>query len=427
MDLLFSVLTKCLPCFPDLSSPSLTVNGTKYKILRLLGEGGFSYVYLVSQKNNANNLYAMKKIRCPYGGNDATYANAWREVRSYHRFAESKTPYIIHTIDESVVNESDGSRTFYILLPYFERSLQDVINFNVLNSVSMEEEEVLKIFIGVLRGVQAMHKYQKRGSAGGPETDDDENDLMLPDEDDDSYGQATELSELCPYAHRDIKPANVMLSAEGLPVLVDLGSCSKARVTVTSRQQALTLTEFAQEHCTLPYRAPELLDVASNAEITESTDIWSLGGELMEGWNDCPDIMMQANTSSGSVGSRSKRRTPRAYGSANSSQSSVATSNVAPVKEYTEEELRQVKSSIETYVSEGQFKEEDKAFVNERLLGSFDSLEDGHKQFVARTAEAVISHQKKPGQLKTEVLTFMMANSGVSTWAVGLKKFVEMQ
>lgn len=150
-------------------------------------------------------------------------------------------------------------------------------------------------------------------------------------------------------------------------------------------------------------------------------------GELMEGWNDCPDIMMQANTSSGSVGSRLKRRTPRAYGSANSSQSSVATNNVTPAKEYTEEELRQVKLSIETYVSEGQFKEDDKAFVNERLLGSFDSLEDGHKQFVARTAEAVISHQKKPGQLKTEVLTFMMANSGVSTWAVGLKKFVEMQ
>lgn len=277
MDLLFSVLTKCLPCFPDLSSPSVTINGTKYRILRLLGEGGFSYVYLVSQKNNPNNLYALKKIRCPYGGNDATFTNAMQEIRSYHRFAESRTPYIIHTIDESVVNENDGSRTFYILLPYFERSLQDVINFNVLNSVTMEEEEVLKIFIGVLRGVQAMHKYQRRGTSAGAETDDDEHDIMLPDNDDDSIAEATELLELCPFAHRDIKPANVMLSAEGLPVLVDLGPCSKARVNIENRQQALILTEFAQEHCTLPYRAPELLDVASNAEITELTDIWSLG------------------------------------------------------------------------------------------------------------------------------------------------------
>ena len=44
-----------------------------------------------------------------------------------------------------------------------------------------------------------------------------------------------------------------------------------------NRQQALTVQDFAQEHCTLPYRAPELVDVATNAEITEKTDIWSLG------------------------------------------------------------------------------------------------------------------------------------------------------
>ena len=125
----------------------------------------------------------------------------------------------------------------------------------------MDEDEILKIFIGVCRGLQAMHKLKRTGRTHSTANDEEEEDLLLPaasdDEDGVSASNGTELQELTPFAHRDIKPANVMLSAEGLPVLVDSGSCSKANFSIKNRQQALTLTDFAQEHCTLPYRAPE--------------------------------------------------------------------------------------------------------------------------------------------------------------------------
>lgn len=40
------------------------------------------------------------------------------------------------------------------------------------------------------------------------------------------------------------------------------------------------MQEWAAEHCSAPYRAPELWDCPSNSDIDERTDIWSLGCTL---------------------------------------------------------------------------------------------------------------------------------------------------
>ncbi|KAG7191792.1 uncharacterized protein KQ657_002757 [Scheffersomyces spartinae] len=284
MDALLSFLGSIFPCLPNFGGPSISIKNNLYKIVRLLGEGGYSYVYLVSLKSNSHLYYALKKIRCPMGTRDYTYKNALRELRNYKRFGQS--PYVIQSIEERIMNDADDSSTIYILMPYFEQSLQDIITQNVLLDKLLPEEEVLQLFVGICRGVQTLHKFKKRATSSHSDTIshdsiNDEEEGLLPtigeSEVEDAFDGSTELEEFSPYAHRDLKPANVMISPEGLPVLIDLGSCSKARVTVLSRQQALQLTEFAQEHCTLPYRAPELLDVSSNAVITEATDIWSLG------------------------------------------------------------------------------------------------------------------------------------------------------
>jgi serine/threonine kinase 16 len=81
----------------------------------------------------------------------------------------------------------------------------------------------------------------------------------------------------CGLAHRDIKPHNILMTDHGNPILMDFGSCAEVPIRITSRQQAIMLQDEAQQLCSQPYRAPELFDVASDTEINETLDVWSLG------------------------------------------------------------------------------------------------------------------------------------------------------
>ncbi|KAK9471931.1 kinase-like domain-containing protein [Dipodascopsis tothii] len=287
LDLAYS-LTSCVMCFP---SPQVRINGRTYKMLRVLGEGGFSYVYLV-QAAGSGELLALKKIRCPFG--PESLQHVLREVDAYKTFAGSR--YVIGMVDFAVVQESGshggGQKTVYVLLPYFRSgNLQDAINAHLVNRTAYDERELLELFAGIARGVQAMHRHRP-GAGGGEERSrslaptTEASGLMAPsasrsptrdaDAGGSPYADAAD-STMVPYAHRDIKPANIMLAENGRPMLMDLGSCVPARTRVTSRSQALEIQDVAAEHCTMPYRAPELFDVKTDTTLDEKVDIWSLG------------------------------------------------------------------------------------------------------------------------------------------------------
>jgi serine/threonine kinase 16 len=270
MDLLSDLtyaLASCLTCF---ESPVLRINRYRFHITKLLGEGGFSYVYLVQADDGQE--YALKKIRCPFGPESVQVA--MREVESYKLF---DSEYVIRLVDSSVVQEKDGSRTVYMVLPYFRQgNLQDAINEHLMNGTHFEEAQLVDLFIEICNAVRVLHKNHKAGpSLTNANNDEDDEDVALL-EGEDEYTD-TQMSEMVPYWHGDIKPANIMLNNMGTPVLMDLGSCAPARRTLATRKDALELQDMAAEHCTMPYRAPELFDVKTGSKVDERIDIWSLG------------------------------------------------------------------------------------------------------------------------------------------------------
>ncbi|EJT78586.1 NAK protein kinase [Gaeumannomyces tritici R3-111a-1] len=334
LDLFYS-LSNCLTCFSG--SPTLKINSRSFKILRLLGEGGFSYVYLV-QDTSTSELLALKKIRCPFGAESV--AQAMREVEAYKLFEHSDG--IIHSVDYSISGErggDPGSKTVYVLLPYYRRgNLQDMINANLVNHTRFPEKKLMLLFLGVCRALRDMHVYRgagpggaaEAGASGGErmevaaagggggggkkkkkkggaaaaaaaasskgarakETGADEDDetaqqlpLMVGDEDREGRnrggGGRGPGGSSRSYAHRDIKPGNIMISDNGAdPILMDLGSIAESPLAITSRSIAIATQDTAAEHSTMPYRAPELFDVKTGTVVDTKVDVWSLGCTL---------------------------------------------------------------------------------------------------------------------------------------------------
>jgi serine/threonine kinase 16 len=114
-------------------------------------------------------LYALKKIRCPFG--QESVAQAMKEVEAYALFAPN--PNIIRSVDYCVsANRSDpGAKTVYILLPYYRRgNLQDIINANLVNHTKFPERRLMVLFLGVCKALKAMHNYRVQGGPGGADS-----------------------------------------------------------------------------------------------------------------------------------------------------------------------------------------------------------------------------------------------------------------
>ncbi|CCM04252.1 uncharacterized protein FIBRA_06419 [Fibroporia radiculosa] len=331
-------------------SAKVKINGRTFKIVRVLGEGGFSFVYLAEDEHSGRQ-FALKKIRCPSGHEDVR--QAMREVEAYRRF---KHPNIIRILDSAVVQDPNGDgQVVYLFLPLYKRgNLQDAINANSINNNHFSEQEMLRLFKGTCEAVRAMHDYhtplasssdpfpsrENQSSAahddisrrpsldeeGGYHDNASTNGSSVPlmsahrpvDEREPIFGGDEDLAriqqngasenaqggqaELVPYAHRDLKPGNVMIADDGSPILMDFGSTMKARIKIENRSQALLQQDIAAEQSTMAYRAPELFDVKTGVTLDEKVDIWSLGCTLFAlAYSHSPFENMQTTEQGGSI------------------------------------------------------------------------------------------------------------------------------
>lgn len=137
------------PARPD---TTLKLNGRSFKILKLLGEGGFSYVswplkphaasilahagqyflqVYLAQDLASSRLFALKKIRCPLGAESVRAA--LNEVAAYKKFRHAN---IIRCLDSCVVQDTEGEgKIIYLFLPYYKNgTIQGVIAANAVSN-----------------------------------------------------------------------------------------------------------------------------------------------------------------------------------------------------------------------------------------------------------------------------------------------------
>ena len=202
-----------------------------YKLLRLIGEGGFGAVYLAEQREPVSRRVALKVIK---PGMDTKQVIARFEAER-QALAMMSHPYIARVFDAGA---TDRGRPFFVMELVRGVPITDYCDDNALPLRAR-----LELFVKVCRAVQ--HAHQKG------------------------------------VIHRDIKPSNILVSphdGEHLPKVIDFGIAKATNARLTERT---LFTEFRQFIGTPQYMSPEQADL-SGLDVDTRSDVYSLGVLLYE-------------------------------------------------------------------------------------------------------------------------------------------------
>lgn len=208
------------------------IKGVKYIEEKLLGEGGFGYVYLVTDERGKE--FAIKKINIL---DSASLESIKKEISVWTLLNSS--PNIIKLLAYEV-----SSSHALILMEYSrDGSLLKFINDELVEKQqNIQEALALSIFREVVASVHTMH------------------------------------SQNPPIAHRDIKIENILKVGSNYK-LCDFGSASTEKLDYSKSNKNQIKDQFSkyERTTTFMYRPPELIDEYLQYNVSEKVDIWTLG------------------------------------------------------------------------------------------------------------------------------------------------------
>jgi len=199
-----------------------------YKLVRRVGQGGMASVYLaVRADGEFRQQVAIKLVRA--GSDSDEVLSRFRNERQ--TLAGLDHPNVVKLLDGGSTSEG----TPYLVMDYVEGSPID----EYCERQGLSVEECLHLFGKVCEAVEYAHQKQ--------------------------------------VIHRDLKPSNILVTADGVPKLLDFGI---AKVPSAQRSdEALRLTHTGARCMTPAYASPEQVRGKSP---TFATDIYSLGVVLYE-------------------------------------------------------------------------------------------------------------------------------------------------
>jgi len=306
-------LTSCLG--PQLAGEKIAVNHRTVTVVKQLGEGGFSFVYLVKDISESNttpqdgntpktapgvnrNVVAVGSTVDYVGelgerGRGKDYSHLVLKITSIHSrqqrdIAEKEAkllnklnhPSIVRIMDSSYrsipvgVNES-GSKLHHIKLTNIvgsasggSSSLGHGSGIGGNNTHSPQHLILMEYCEGgtALSVCKSFKTNNKRFDLPS---------LII------AFGQICNAvsylhAQRPPIVHRDLKPLNFLVK-NGAYKLCDFGSAVFGNVDLKTPRARAEAEEVIQKMTTQMFRSPEMVDLYMSKKLTPSTDVWALG------------------------------------------------------------------------------------------------------------------------------------------------------